>query len=246
VTASRQGSPAERIAERVRGIDREALEEELDARGHARVPGLLSAADCDALIRLYARRERFRSFVDLARHRFGDRGDYRYFAHPLPPLVRSLRRQLYPPLAAVANRWQERLGQAERLPARLAPFLARCAAHGQRRPTPLLLRYEREGYNCLHQDLYGSVAFPLQAAILLSRPGRDFEGGEFLLTEQRPRMQSRGEAVALRRGEAVVFPNRERPVRGSRGFYRVQVRHGVSRLHAGERYTLGIIFHDAR
>jgi uncharacterized protein len=219
---------------------------DLDARGWARLPALLAPGECETLRSLYAERRRFRSFVDLAAHRFGEAGDYRYFAAPLPRTVRSLRAALYARLVPVANRWRERLGRDEPHPASHAAFLADCRAAGQTRPTPLLLRYQAGGYNCLHQDLYGSVFFPLQVVVLLSRPGRDFDGGELLLVEQRPRMQSRGEAVTLAQGEGIVFANSERPVEGARGPYRVQMRHGVSRVHRGERYTLGLIFHDAR
>ena len=216
----------------------------LDERGHARLQGLLEPAECAALVESFGDESRFRSFVDMERYRFG-RGDYRYFDNPLPPLVRALRTHLYPPLATIANRWEQRLGTDRRYPPRLAPFLQQCREAGQTRPTPLLLHYEEGGYNCLHQDRYGDVAFPLQVAILLSRPGIDFEGGELLLMEQRPRMQSRGEAISLLQGEALLFPNQRRPVQGARGTYRTTMRHGVSRLHAGERYALGIIFHDA-
>ena len=181
----------------------------------------------------------------MERHRFGV-GEYKYFSRPLPPLVESLRSGLYPPLAVVANRWMKALGEARRFPPTLDAFLSVCARAGQEQPTPLLLRYEAGGYNCLHQDLYGDVAFPLQVAVMLSRPGRDYQGGEFLLVEQRPRSQSAGEAITAGRGEMVIFPNRLRPVRGSRGFYRVNVRHGVSRVRSGHRMTLGLIFHDAR
>jgi uncharacterized protein len=240
------GAPlAERLRGRVDGVDWQALESALDERGFARVPRLLPPAACRAFVRLYGERARFRSFVDLGQKRFGDRGDYRYFAHPLPAEVEALRAALYRGLAPIANRWQQALGAAERFPRSLPAFLCTCRDAGQTRPTPLVLHYLEGGYNCLHQDRYGVVAFPLQVAILLSTPERDFEGGEFLLTEQRPRMQSRGEAVRLERGEAIVFPNAERPVRGRRGTLRAQVRHGVSRLARGERYTLGIIFHDA-
>lgn len=243
---SRAGEPVvQQIESRVARCDWPAIGEALDARGHARLPRLLTAGECRAAARLWEERERFRTHVDMARHRFGQ-GAYRYFANPLPPLVAALRRQLYPPLARVANRWSERLGSDERFPPTLKGFLARCHSEEQRRPTPLLLRYEAGGYNCLHQDLYGPVAFPLQVAILLSEPRRDFTGGELLLVEQRPRMQSRGEAIALARGEALVFATRERPVEGARGWYRTQLRHGVSTIASGERATLGIIFHDAR
>ncbi|MCZ6463563.1 MAG: 2OG-Fe(II) oxygenase [Proteobacteria bacterium] len=234
-----------RIRRRIDAVDWRTAEASLGDRGYARLPGLLSAVDCRQVIRLYADRERFRSTVDLAQHRFGDRGDYRYFASPLPPLIRALRVRLYSKLAPIGNRWKEALGATDRLPRSLSAFLGQCRAAGQTRPTPLVLRYDAGGYNCLHQDRYGAVGFPLQVTILLSRLHVDFEGGEFLLTEQRPRMQSRGEAIALERGEGIVFPNTERPVAGARGVYRAQLRHGVSRIHAGERFTLGIIFHDA-
>jgi hypothetical protein len=223
--------------------DWQRVERDLAECGHARIPRLLSPAQCEALAALWSEAGRFRSRIDMGPRHFGE-GEYRYFARPLPALVQRLRQRLYPPLAGIANHWAEALGARERQPATLGAFLARCRAAGQTRPTPLLLRYTAGGYNCLHQDLYGKIAFPLQVAILLSSE-RAFRGGEFLLVEQRPRMQSRGEAIALAQGEALVFPNRERPVRGSRGCYRVQVRHGVSRLHSGTRLTLGIIFHDA-
>ena len=247
--AGRKGGPRSgrggAVEERLRAIDWRSVERELDERGHARIPGLLTAGQCRELAALWEDASRFRNHVDLGRHRFGE-GQYRYFARPLPPLVQTLRTRLYPPLARIADGWGERLGDERRQPPTLARFLAVCREAGQTRPTPLLLRYGAGGYNCLHQDLYGLVAFPLQVAVLLSQPGRDFEGGEFLLVEQRPRMQSRGEAIALERGEAILFPNRERPVEGSRGPYRTQMRHGVSRVHSGERLTLGIIFHDSR
>jgi hypothetical protein len=256
--------PSERIRRRIGGYPWRELGRELDQRGYARLPGLLSPEECREIAALYPQSARFRSTVDMARYRFGE-GEYRYFAHPLPPLVRALRTHLYPRLRVVANHWEEQLGSPRRYPARLAPFLEECHAADQCRPTPLLLRYGRDGYNCLHQDLYGGVVFPLQVACLLSRPlvagdvGRPdsddeaapghaagFRGGEFLLVEQRPRMQSRGEAIALELGEGVVFATRERPVAGARGHYRARVRHGVSRIRAGARCTLGIIFHDAR
>jgi hypothetical protein len=206
---------------------------------------MLTAAERGALVRLYDDEALFRSRVVMERHRFGA-GEYKYFSRPLPPLVESLRERLYPPLAAIADRWMEALGSAQRFPPTLVGFLAACAKAGQKQPTPLLLRYQAGGYNCLHQDLYGDVAFPLQVAVMLSRPGRDYTGGEFLLVEQRPRAQSAGEAIRAGQGELVVFPNRLRPVRGSRGFHRVNVRHGVSRVRSGQRMTLGLIFHDAR
>jgi hypothetical protein len=233
------------LAARLRAVDWAGVHAELDQHGHARIPGLLDPAQCRMLAALYPHDERFRSTVDMARHRFG-RGEYRYFARPLPPEVEALRRGLYPPLARVANAWQERLGDATRYERALDGFLRRCRRAGQTRPTPLLLRYRADGFNCLHRDLYGSVAFPLQVTVLLSRPGQDFDGGEFLLVEQRPRQQSRGDAIALRQGEAIVFPTRERPVAGARSVLRAQLRHGVSRVHRGERVALGIIFHDAR
>ncbi len=216
----------------------------LDRTGCATLPGLLTPADCDAVAALYPRDELFRSRVVMARHGFGQ-GEYKYFDYPLPSVVARLRTALYPPLAEVANRWHELLGIAGRFPGRHADFLERCHAAGQSRPTPLLLAYGKDDYNCLHQDLYGEQVFPLQVAILLSEPGRDFDGGEFVMTEQRPRMQSRPEVVRLRKGDAVVFAVQLRPVRGTRGVYRVNHRHGVSRVRSGRRYTLGVIFHDA-
>jgi len=225
-------------------IDWTAVAADLDAHGCALIPQLLHAPTCEALAARYDAADTFRSTVFMARHGFG-RGEYRYFAYPLPEPVATLRAALYPPLAEIANRWNTALGERTRFPAEHAEYLARCHAAGQVRPTPLLLRYGAGDYNCLHQDLYGEHVFPLQAAILLSEPGRDFEGGEFVLTEQRPRMQSRAEVVPLRQGNAVVFPVHHRPVQGGRGIYRVNMRHGVSRLRAGRRHTLGIIFHDA-
>lgn len=233
------------LATRAAALDWERVAAELDDIGHARVPGFLSAGECRALAALWGDAERFRKRVDLAQHRFGDVGEYQYFAYPLPDPVEALRHALYGPLARIANAWRERLGGGEHYPASLDAFLARCRREQQTRPTPLLLRYAAGGYNRLHQDLYGPVAFPLQVALLLSRPERDFSGGEFVLLEQRPREQARVEVVALAQGEAIVFPNRERPVRGPHGDRRVQVRHGVARLHTGRRTTLGIIFHDA-
>lgn len=220
-----------------------AVGDELDAQGSAALGPLLSAEECAALAGLYDAEAPFRSRVVMARHGFG-RGEYKYFAAPLPARVAALRTALYGPLAAVANRWQAALGRAERFPADHADFLAACHAAGQTRPTPLLLRYGPGDYNCLHQDLYGERVFPLQVVILLSRP-EEFDGGELVLTEQRPRMQSRAEVVRLRQGEGVAFAVAERPVQGTRGAYRVTMRHGVSRVRAGRRHTLGIIFHDA-
>jgi uncharacterized protein len=235
----------EPIEARLGRFDWDAIERSLWERGYARTPALLTAAECAGLVGLYGDDRRFRSRVDMARHRFGV-GDYKYFAAPLPPLVGGLRRHAYPRLAAVANRWEAALGGDVRYPDDLAGLLARCRRHGQTKPTPLLLHYEAGGYNCLHQDLYGDVVFPLQLTCFLSRPGVDHEGGEFLLVEQRPRAQSRGEVVVPAQGEGVVFTTRHRPLRGARGWLRVNVRHGVSRVHRGSRYTLGVIFHDAR
>lgn len=240
-----EARPGSDVRERVQSRDWRAVEASLDELGYATLPRLLGAAECRGLTRLYGRDALFRSSIDMEPRRFG-RGAYRYFARPLPPLVETLRSALYPPLARIANRWQSRLGRPERFEPSLGRFLVRCRREGQTRPTPLLLRYEAQGFNNLHQDLYGRVAFPLQLAVLLSRPGRDFEGGDFLLVEQRPRQQSRGEAIALARGEAVIFPTRERPVEGARGSYRAQLRHGASRLLSGERFVLGLIFHDAK
>jgi uncharacterized protein len=234
------------LAARVAGLDWARVGAELEERGSAATGVLLSPAECAALAALYdaAEPSPFRSRVVMARHGYG-RGEYQYFAAPLPAPVEGLRQALYPRLVPVANRWQEALGLPGRFPAALDEFLARCHAAGQTRPTPLLLRYEAGDYNCLHQDLYGEHVFPLQVAFLLSVPSADFEGGEFVLTEQRPRMQSRAEVVPLRQGEGVVFAVNQRPVRGTRGVYRVVMRHGVSRLRSGRRHTLGIIFHDA-
>jgi hypothetical protein len=232
------------IRRRVNRCDWGAATRALDERGHARLPNLLTAPECATLRKLWERPERFRSSVDMKRHGFGE-GEYRYFSNPVPPLVRALRTHLYPPLARIANVWDERLALRNPYPLRWSRFRERCLEHAQTRPTPLLLQYEVGGYNCLHQDLYGAIAFPLQVVFLLSAP-EEFEGGEVLLVEQRPRMQSRGEAITLRRGEALVFPNRVRPMRGTRGDYRVAVRHGVSRVLRGRRTALGIIFHEAR
>jgi hypothetical protein len=217
---------------------------ELDGQGWAILPGLMTAADCDAIAALYDREGDFRSRVVMARHGFG-RGEYRYFSYPLPPAVEKLRTTLYPHLAPVANSWQQRMGQETRFPDAHADYLAQCHKAGQTRPTPLLLRYGPGDYNCLHQDLYGAEVFPLQVAILLSEPGRDFTGGEFVLTEQRPRQQSRVMVVPLAKGDGVVFAVNTRPVKGTRGDYQVKMRHGVSRLYSGGRHTLGVIFHDA-
>ena len=229
---------------RVAAVDWTAAAADLDTQGWAVLPKLLSAAECEAVAGLYGSGQGFRSQVVMARHGFG-RGEYRYFAYPLPRLVEGLRGALYPRLAPIANRWHERMGMTTRFPAEHAAFIERCHAAGQTRPTPLLLQYGAGDYNCLHQDLYGEHVFPLQVAALLSRPGEAFEGGELVLTEQRPRMQSRVAVVPLAQGDAVVFAVNSRPVRGSKGDYRVTMRHGVSALRSGRRHTLGIIFHDA-
>jgi hypothetical protein len=235
---------ARRRIESAPAADWPRIAADLDAHGSAVVPALLAPAECAALAALYADDVRFRSRVVMARHGFG-RGEYKYFAYPLPEPVAALRAALYPPLAAIANRWHEAMGIGARFPDGHAAYLDRCRRAGQTRPTPLLLKYGPGDYNCLHQDLYGEHVFPLQLTVLLSAPGRDFEGGEFVLTEQRPRMQSRAEVVPLAQGDAVVFPVTLRPVRGARGVYRVKMRHGVSRVRSGERMTLGIIFHDS-
>ena len=232
------------VSPSVSAIDWAQVGSELDAQGSAIVEKLLSAEECDALAALYPDEARFRSRVVMARHGFG-RGEYKYFSYPLPEPIAPLRTALYPPLAAVANRWNAALGIDARFPDEHAAFIRRCHRAGQRRPTPLLLRYGAEDYNCLHQDLYGEHVFPLQLTILLSEPGRDFTGGEFVLTEQRPRMQSRAHVVPLRKGDAVVFAVHHRPLKGTRGVYRVNMRHGVSRVRSGHRHTAGIVFHDA-
>jgi uncharacterized protein len=233
------------VRTRLGRIDWDEVAGALGERGWATTPPLLTPSECAELIRSYAEEDRFRSRVDMARFRFGE-GEYKYFAEPLPPPVLALRRHAYPPLARIAAAWEAALGRGAAYPPDLDGFRARCAEHGQRKPTPLLLRYGPGGFNCLHQDVYGEVAFPLQMTCLLSRPGRDFTGGEFLLVEQRPRAQSRGEVVPLGQGQIVIFATRERPVRGARGVYRASLRHGVSRVTSGSRYTLGVIFHDAR
>ena len=237
--------PRERLASRLDAVPWSDVEEQLDAAGCAVLPGLLAAEDCDALVPLYAQDAKFRSRIVMGRHGFG-RGEYKYFAYPLPQPVALLRESIYPRLVPIANRWHEALGLAARFPLRHADFVRRCHEHGQLRPTPLMLCYGQGDYNCLHQDLYGEHVFPLQLAVLLSRPGSDFIGGEFVMTEQRPRMQSRPEVVALGQGDAVVFAVHARPVQGTRGVSRVNHRHGVSRLHGGQRFTLGVIFHDAQ
>ena len=233
------------IADRIAALDWTRIGGELDAHGCAATGVLLSADESAALSSRYDEDDIYRSRVIMARHGFG-RGEYKYFSYPLPDTVASLRAALYPPLAEVANRWNGQLGIDQRFPADHAAYLKRCHAAGQTRPTPLLLQYGAGDYNCLHQDVYGELVFPLQVAFLLSRPGEDFSGGEFVLTEQRPRMQSRAEVVPLTQGEGVIFPVHHRPVQGTRGVYRVNMRHGVSRLRSGKRHTLGIIFHDGK
>jgi hypothetical protein len=239
----RKASDAD-IAERVRHADWNSVRAGLDEYGCATIPELLRPAECESIADLYAQDDPFRSRVVMSRHGFG-RGEYKYLAYPLPPAVSALREALYPQLVSSANAWNAAMRIDVRYPESHADFLARCHAAGQARPTPLLLRYTPGDYNCLHQDLYGEHVFPIQVAILLSAPGRDFEGGEFVLTEQRPRMQSRAEVVPLQQGDAVAFAVHHRPMRGTRGVYRVNMRHGVSRIRRGQRHTLGIIFHDA-
>lgn len=235
----------EPIAARIAHLDWAAIERALWEWGYAKTPALLTPVECAALIALYPDDSRFRSRVDMARFRFGV-GDYKYFARPLPDLVAELREHVYPPLARIANQWEVALGSARRYPSDLNGLLALCRRQGQTKPTPLLLHYEAGGYNCLHQDLYGELAFPFQLTCFLSRPDVDYEGGEFLLVEQRPRAQSRGEAIRTEQGEVVIFTTRHRPVAGTRGYFRTSMRHGVSRVRRGSRYTLGIIFHDAK
>jgi hypothetical protein len=238
------GVAADDVNARIAAIDCASLHTELDARGAAVIPRLLDPEACRDLAALYPEEAMFRSRVVMARHGFG-RGEYRYFAYPLPPVVQRLRTALYPLLVPVANRWHEAMGLPVRFPEAHTDFIARCHAAGQTRPTPLLLQYGPDDYNCLHQDLYGEHVFPLQVVVLLSEPGRHFDGGEFVMTEQRPRMQSRPMVLPLRQGDAAVIAVHHRPVQGTRGVYRVNLRHGVSRVRSGQRHTLGLIFHDA-
>jgi hypothetical protein len=233
------------VGSRLAAVDWESVAASLDGAGWALFEQILTQTECEELAALYDDDQRFRSTVVMARHGFG-RGEYKYFAYPLPDIAAELRPALYAKLAPIANRWNERMGVAVRFPDTHAGFIARCHNAGQNRPTPLLLRYGKDDYNCLHQDLYGEHVFPLQVVFLLSDPESDFTGGEFVLTEQRPRMQSRAEVVPLRQGDAAVFAVHHRPVQGTRGTYRVNLRHGVSRLRSGKRHTLGIIFHDAK
>ncbi len=232
------------VADRVEALDWSRLSTELDARGASTTGCLLTADECAALAGLYAEDAHFRRRIVMARHGFGS-GEYKYLAYPLPEIVADLQSAFYAQLAPLASRWFQRMGHEATFPDAHGAFLQRCHSAGQTRPTPLLLQYEAGDYNCLHQDLYGATVFPIQVAILLSVPGQDFSGGEFVLVEQRPRMQSRPEVVALVQGEAVIFAVNERPVAGTRGDYRVKVRHGVSRVRSGRRHTLGVIFHDA-
>lgn len=237
--------PASReLAEHIDALDWRSIGRELDIGGCAVVPQLLAPDDCRALASLYGEDSVFRSHIIMQQHGFG-RGEYKYFRYPLPGLVGELRTALYPHLAPIANRWYQQMRLPIRFPATHGEFIARCHAAGQERPTPLLVQYVANDYNCLHQDLYGAHVFPLQVSVLLAQPGRDFTGGEFVLTEQRPRMQSRVEVVSVTQGDAVVFTAQHRPVIGSTGCYRVNMRHGVSRIQSGLRHTLGIIFHDA-
>jgi hypothetical protein len=241
---ARNAARPTRVADRVSAIDGSRVSGDLDAQGCAVVEGLLTRSECEALAALYAREDLFRSRVVMGRHGFG-RGEYKYFAYPLPGLLAELRASFYPRLVPIANRWNTAMGIEVQYPEEHASFIERCHAAGQIRPTPLLLEYGEGDYNCLHQDLYGEHVFPLQVAILLSEPGRDFTGGEFVMTEQRPRMQSRPMVLPLRQGDALVFAVHHRPVQGTRGFYRVNLRHGVSRVRSGRRHTVGVIFHDA-
>ena len=248
MSAQVQAAPAtfaaNNVAQRVAALDWNRISEDLYAQGSAVIESLISPGECKRLAALYPDDSLFRSRIVMERHGYG-RGEYKYFAYPLPDIVAALRAAVYPHLAPIANRWNEAMGIDARYPGEHADFLVRCHAAGQVRPTPLILQYGPEDYNCLHQDLYGEHVFPFQAAILLSEPGKDFTGGEFVITEQRPRMQSRPEVVPLRQGDAVIFAVHHRPVQGTRGVYRVNLRHGVSRVRSGLRHTLGVIFHDA-
>ena len=244
--SARKTLPAQSVEERIAALDWEAAGNSLCERGHAVTPPILSPEECISLVAMYAEASRFRSQIVMERYRFGV-GDYKYFGHPLPEIVSSLRTSAYPHLAKVANHWADLLGdERPRFPPEHEAFMRICHQAGQIKPTPLLLHYEAGGYNCLHQDIYGEIAFPLQMVFLLGQPGRVWEGGEFLLVEQQPRAQSRAEVVHADQGQAIIFTTRYRPVRGTRGYYRVNVKHGVSRVDRGTRYTLGIIFHDAK
>ncbi|TWC17595.1 MULTISPECIES: 2OG-Fe(II) oxygenase [unclassified Pseudomonas] len=238
-------STSHSLSQSLDAIDQPALEQSLEQHGSGVLRRLLPVTQCHQLSSLYPQPGLFRSRVIMARHGFG-RGEYQYFRYPLPAIVQQLRETLYPLLVPLANRWNEHMGLETRYPDAHCDFIRHCHGAGQQRPTPLLLQYGPQDYNCLHQDLYGEQVFPLQVAILLSEPGQDFTGGEFVLTEQRPRMQSRPQVIGLKQGDAVVFAVHQRPVKGVRGYYRVNMRHGVSRVHSGQRHTLGIIFHDAQ
>ncbi|AFH63736.1 2OG-Fe(II) oxygenase [Paenibacillus caseinilyticus] len=233
------------LAERIAALDWGPIRQALEEQGYAKLPVLLGAEQCGGTIGLYGNEACFRTTIDMARYRFGQ-GEYKYFASPLPEALQLLREGLYPELARTANSFLEKLGHAHEYPAALGDFLERCRLQGQRRPTPLILKYEEGGYNCLHQDLYGDVYFPFQAVFALNQHGKDYTGGEFLLVEQRPRAQSRGHVITLEQGEGLIFPTRDRPVPGTRGYYRATLRHGVSTVTSGTRYTLGIVFHDAK
>jgi hypothetical protein len=238
-------TPKQDLQQRLERLDWQAITAQLWAFGYCQTPPVLTPAECEALVSLYPDSSKFRSRIEMARYRFGE-GEYKYFADPLPPLVQALRSHTYAPLAELANSWMEALRKPERYPATLPAFVKQCRALGQSKPTPLLLRYASGGYNCLHQDLYGDVAFPLQLTCFLSRPGSDYAGGAFLLVEQRPRAQSLGDALTPAQGAMVIFATQFRPVVGKRGYYRTTMRHGVGRVTSGERYTLGIIYHNAQ
>jgi hypothetical protein len=244
-----EGGAAEKptsMAKRIEALDWRAAEESLSARGYAVTAPILTGEECASVVAFFDDESRFRSHIIMERHRFGA-GDYKYFANPLPEIVAELRTSAYPHLAKIANDWAETLGESHApFPSEHAAFLKICHKAGQTRPTPLLLHYEAGGYNCLHQDLYGDVAFPMQMVFLLGQPGLDWDGGEFILVEQQPRAQSKAEVITAKQGQAIIFTTRYRPVKGTRGYYRVNLRHGVSRVHRGTRYTLGIIFHDAK
>lgn len=233
------------LPERISGLDWEGMQAALDEQGYAVIPKLLLPEECTEIINTYTEAERFRSTINMARHRFGV-GEYKYYQAPLPELLQQLREGFYPELALTANRWLNQFGSEERYPATLAAFLETCHAQGQERSTPLILKYEKGGYNCLHQDLYGDAFFPFQVVFVLNKREVDYTGGEFLLVEQRPRAQSRGHVITLEQGAGLIFPTNHRPVQGTRGFYRTTLRHGVSTITSGTRYSLGVIFHDAK
>jgi hypothetical protein len=241
-TLSTMGST---ISERLASLDWSAIHESLRDYGYALTPALLTKSECTSLAEMYQCDQRFRSHIIMSRHRFG-RGDYKYFDYPLPPIVQELRENSYPYLVPVANDWNQCLESAEKFPARHSAFLAICKKNGQTRATPLILHYEGGDFNCLHQDIYGAVAFPLQLTCFLSEPGVDYEGGEFVLVEQQPRAQSKAEVIAPTQGQVLIFATRYRPVKGSRGYYRTTLRHGVSRVKRGVRFTLGVIYHDSQ